>query len=111
MSNEPSMNAFGAELNNAANAPTVHGYSGLPDGGINIGVDVTSVVVGNGYHNQVGNVTVTGTQDVGYSHHYDTPVGPINIGVDVLNLVAGNGAYNTLGDLSVGADQSIGHHF
>ena|SRR5215469_12122993 len=111
MFNEPSMNAFGAELHSAANVPTVHDYSGAPGDGINIGVDVTTVVVGNGYHNQVGNVTVGGAQDVGHSYHYDNPyTGPINIGVDVVNLVAGNGADNTLGNISVGADQGIGHH-
>jgi hypothetical protein len=111
MSKETSMNAFGAELNGPANVPTVHGYGGLSDGGINIGVDVTNVVVGNGYHIQGGNIAVGGTQDAGYSYHNESPVGPINIGVDVLNLVAGNGADITFGNISAGADQSIIHHF
>jgi hypothetical protein len=91
------MNAFG-------------GYSGLADG-INVGVDVTNVVVGNGYHIQGGNIAVGGAQDAGYSGHYDSPVGPINIGVDVLNLVAGNGADITFGNIAVGTDQSLSHHF
>jgi hypothetical protein len=100
------MNAFGAELHGATNAPPL-----FPDG-INIGVNVPIAVIGNGFGNNVDNVTTVGTQNVGgdFSHHDDNPyIGPINVGVNVATVVGGNGFENHLGDITTAANQIIGH--
>ena len=79
--------------------------------GLNIGVDVPTAVVGNGFGNSVGgSVVAAGDQHVGDGGHFDG-LGPINIAVDVPTLVAGNGDGNTIGGNALAlSGQDVGEH-
>jgi hypothetical protein len=109
-------NAFGAELNGAPHpGAAVAGNAGGGDlvtdqgfGGLNIGVNVPTVVAGNGFDNTIhGNVAAIGDQHVGDG----SGSGGINIGVNVPTVVAGNGVDNVIdGNVTAIGTQGVGDY-